>query len=298
MDVQGVKCFTHCSSSSFAFFSIQTASPASIYEHSFLGACTGRLFLWTWRDNFFSNAPTATLKQPCKSELFHLRSVYVMVKWMFLILGDGTVKHVSAPPLSPNTINRVYALTWDWWKLEWFRSILPSTCYSNVWAKLCHFKAISTRFPRPLFTAKRLLNECGDWGFPNPAFNSRQMTIWKMVRCWSKKKEGKKVNGRTPTIWQLSRKQFVIHPNTKENKKKLWTSWETFFFSFSYETSMSKKVLKIFVNLNSKNLKSDVEIFESFLNVRKKKTFEIFQEKNGFPATMTKPFDIKKSCCW
>lgn len=43
-----------------------------------------------------SIAIKAKLKHPCKSELFHLRSFCVMLKWMFLISGDGTAKHVSS----------------------------------------------------------------------------------------------------------------------------------------------------------------------------------------------------------
>lgn len=54
-------------------------------------------YFWTWRDKFFhSIAIKAKLKHPCKSELFHLRSFYVMLKWMFLISGDGTAKHVPS----------------------------------------------------------------------------------------------------------------------------------------------------------------------------------------------------------
>lgn len=65
-------------------------------------------YFWTWRDKFFhSIAIKAKLKHPCKSELFHLRSFYVMLKWMFLISGDGTAKHV--PSSSRSQHNKSWA---------------------------------------------------------------------------------------------------------------------------------------------------------------------------------------------
>lgn len=91
-------------------FYLTTSLPAS-NKHPYprLSGAHGQDFYFSEHDEttFFPIATKAKLKHPCKSELFHLGCrLNVMLKRMFLISGDGTLKHAAPLPLCSEYINR------------------------------------------------------------------------------------------------------------------------------------------------------------------------------------------------
>lgn len=214
-------------SSGFSLFTTSPISvlfaslPATNVPPSIRDFCFGRLFLNMTRRLFPS--PAIKAKHPCKSELFPLRFVHVMVKWMFLILGDSTLKH--APLSTPAFL--LYSSTTIKFELICVRADTRLMKARMIWKYFSpKFSACCSTWVNVILKqfpyVKAFLDGMRLRFFWGSSFTASRLLLWQFEdaerNLYSKwrKKEGQKRLIAQSHAWQLSRKQFVIQP---------WKNW-------------------------------------------------------------------------
>jgi hypothetical protein len=106
-----------------------------------------------------------------------------MVKWMFLISGDGTVETCLSPSLHLlNTINRI-----RWRKID--ESLNDSTNEANMW-NFSSFKAFCEQNATEFSRTKTI---CGLWN--SLILRKWQFEGWQEIGAAKTEKEKEKVNG-------------------------------------------------------------------------------------------------------